>query len=56
VAYVVKVGDTINANIPARLLATPDYDNGCVQLSLIKREADTIEVPFTGKFVISRYS
>lgn len=56
VAYIVKVGDTIDANIPARLLATPDYDNGCVQLSLIKRATDTVEMPFTGNFVISRYS
>lgn len=55
-AYVVKVGETVDANIPARLVATPDYDNGRVELSLIKREADEYEIPFTGNFIISRYS
>ena len=55
-AYVVKVGETIDANIPARLVATPDYDNGRVELSLVKRATDDYEIPFTGNFIISRYS
>jgi hypothetical protein len=37
-------------------LASPDYDNGRVELSLIKREEDEYEIPFTGNFVISRFA
>jgi hypothetical protein len=30
--YTIKAASTVKANIPAKLLATPDYDNGCVHL------------------------
>jgi hypothetical protein len=36
--YVVKAVNTVDANIPAKLLAVPDYDNGCISLSLIKND------------------
>ena len=53
--YNVKAGSTIDANIPAHLLATPDYNNGRVHLSLIKKANLKEEIPFTGNFVITRY-
>ena len=54
--YYIKSAATVDADIPARLLATPDYDNGRIKLSLIKKEGLAAEVPFTGNFVITRYS
>ena len=54
--YTIKSVSTINANIPAKLLATPDYDNGCVHLTLIKSNKYEEEKPFSGSFIISRYS
>ena len=54
--YYVKASSTVDANIPAELLATPDYDNGRVHLSLIKKESLREEEPFSGNFMISRYT
>lgn len=54
--YGIIAAQTVDANIPARLLATPDYDNGRVIISLTKRISDDEEIPFTGRFAISRYS
>lgn len=56
IAYAVKAATTVDANIPAYLLATPDYDNGRILLSLVKKPEDEKEKPFTGNFVISRYT
>ena len=54
--YVIKAVSTVDANIPAKLLVTPDYDNGCIHLSLIKPYAQAKEEAFSGSFLISRYS
>jgi hypothetical protein len=54
--YVIKAASTVDANIPAKLLATPDYDNGCVHLQLIKPSIYENEQVFSGSFVISRYT
>lgn len=54
--YVVKAVNTVDANIPAKLLAVPDYDNGCISLSLIKNDNLDKEQAFSGSFIISRYS
>ena len=56
VLYFIRAAATVDARIPARLLATPDYENGCINLSLIKLKDLTDEVPFSGNFVISRYT
>lgn len=56
VLYIIKAAPTVDANIPARLLATPDYDNGCINLSLIKLNDLSNEIPFSGNFIISRYA
>jgi hypothetical protein len=37
-AYFVRAAATVDANIPARVLATTDFDNGCIKLSLIKKK------------------
>lgn len=54
--YVIKAVSTIDTDIPAKLLATPDYDNGCIHLSLINPNAYEKEKAFSGSFVISRYT
>ena len=54
--YVIKQSNTIDAKIPACLLATPDYDNGRVHLSFVKEQNAYEEEPFTGNFVITRYT
>ena len=55
-SYRVKAESTVDANIPALLLADPDYDNGRVRLSLVKPENLEYEKAFTGNFVITRYT
>ena len=55
ILYIIRAASTVDAKIPARLLATPDYDNGCVNLSLIKLNDIDNEIAFSGNFVISRY-
>jgi hypothetical protein len=52
--YNITAETTIDARLPARLLATPDYDNGCVILRLIPKDEKN-EQRFSGRFVISRY-
>jgi hypothetical protein len=54
-SYTLREGDTVDANIPALLLAEPDLENGCVSLSLVKKPEDYTETQFSGNFVISRY-
>lgn len=54
--YIIKNSTTVDANFPAKLLATVDNDNGYVSLSLIKPKEDRNESLITGNFVISRYS
>ena len=54
--YVIKNSTTVDANLPAKLLATIDNDNGYVALSLIKPKEEHDESLITGNFVISRYS
>ena len=54
--YVIREPITVDANIPAKLLATLDPDNGCVSLKLIKPKEHESETAFSGNFVISRYS
>jgi hypothetical protein len=53
---VIKAVSTVDAHIPAKLLATPDYDNGCIHLSLIKPHGAAKEEVFSGSFLVSRYS
>ena len=53
--YIIRTATTVDARIPAKLLATPDYDNGCVHLSLIKDKSLSQEQKFSGNFIISRY-
>jgi hypothetical protein len=53
--YVIRENDTIDASIPAILLAEPDNENGCVSLSLVKRPDLNAETAFSGNFVIGRY-
>jgi hypothetical protein len=54
--YVIREANTVDANIPAKLLATLDPDNGCVSLRLIKPKEHREETAFSGNFMISRYS
>lgn len=56
VLYIVRAASTVDAKIPAKLLATPDYDNGCITLSLIKRDDLDVEQAFSGNFIITRYA
>jgi hypothetical protein len=55
-SYVVRDINTVNSNIPARLVATLDPDNACVHLSLIKLSSLNKEQAFSGSYIISRYS
>ena len=54
--YSIKEANTVDAHIPAKLLAVPDFDNGGISLKLIKPKELSSEQPITGNFVISRYS
>ncbi len=54
--YSIKEASTVDANIPAKLLADVDNDNGCVNLKFIKPKEINEEIPFSGNFVITRYS
>lgn len=56
VLYIIRAASTVDAKIPARLLASPDYDNGCVHLSLTKIKDAETELAFSGSFVITRYA
>lgn len=54
--YAIKEANTVDAHIPAKLLAIPDFDNGSISLKLIKPKELNNEQAITGNFVISRYS
>lgn len=56
VLYTIRAASTVDMRIPARLLATLDQDNGCVNLSLIKAADLSEEEPFSGNFVITRFT
>ena len=54
--YRLKNADVILSDFNAKLLAIPDYDNGCIQLQLIKPHDQLNETELNGNFVINRYS
>lgn len=54
--YTITAENTVDARLPAKLLATPDYDNGCIELRLISTSTGDEEERFSGHFIISRQS
>ena len=55
VPYIIKNIDTIDARIEAKLIAAPDFDNGCINLKLVDKDPKN-PIAVSGDFVISRYS
>ena len=52
--YAIREFNTVDIDFPAKLLATNDYDNGCIHLSFIKPKESYYETALAGNFVISR--